>query len=92
MKFFSILRQVYEGGEKDATPYVKRFIGLLVCYPVAWLGVSFIRIYRGASWDWSELKHLLHGETILLGFFIVLHLYAISKYGWRRFFQLIREV
>lgn len=70
---------------------VNRFIGLLLMYPVGWLFVAIVRVYRDDGWQWFYVKYLLNGEIFIFLGFILLNIYAVSRYGWRKFIRLIRD-
>lgn len=90
-KMVRILCAIYRHDGGDATPYVRCFLGMSVFYPICWLAASLFRTFRGDGWHSFYLNYLVSGELFLLAGFLLLHLYLISRYGWRKFFRLVYD-
>lgn len=81
---------IYRYGEVDATPYMRRVVGMMVMYAILWIVISLSRFTR-EGWGGIHVSYLLGSEGLLLCGLLVLHIYVISRFGWARFFGLIAD-
>lgn len=81
---------IYRYGSADATPYMRRVVAMMVMYPVLWIAISFSRFAK-EGWSGIHFNYLLGGEVFLLGGFLILHIYVVTRFGWRRFVSLLSE-
>jgi hypothetical protein len=87
-KLCTALPTIYRYGDVDATPYMRRVVGMMIMYAILWVVISLSRFAR-EGWSGIHVSYLLGGEGFLLCGLLLLHLYVISRFGWTRFFRLI---